>query len=58
MSHGGEGSGRRGRGSVALVERALGELEVNMGVCMRENVSLATVSREELTGSVLQLLFL
>lgn len=29
----------RDGGSVALVERVLGELQVKMGVCARENVS-------------------
>lgn len=46
-------------GSVALVERVLGELEVKMETefCMRKDVSPATVTRAELTGPVLQLLF-
>lgn len=45
-------------GSVALVERVLGELEVIMEVCTRVNVRPAVVkTRVELTGPVLLLLF-
>lgn len=61
-SHGCEGCQRREmdrQWECGLGGKVLGELEVKKETefCMRKDVSLATVTRAELTGPVLQLLF-